>query len=58
MTFKSTLSQIKSLSKGESVGYNADWQANEDTSYGIIPIGYADGYDFLLSNKGKVLCNA
>lgn len=57
MTFKSTLSQIKSLSKGESVGYNRDWQAVEDTSYGIIPIGYADGYDFLLSNKGKVLCN-
>jgi len=56
MTFKSIISQIKRIAQGESVGYNRDWHASEDTIYGIIPIGYADGYDFLLSNKGQVLC--
>lgn len=55
MSFKSTLSQVKTVLAGESVGYNRDWRAPKDGKYGILPIGYADGYDFLLSNKGKVL---
>lgn len=54
MTFKATLSQVKSISKGESIGYNRSWIAAQTTRYGIIPIGYADGYDFLLSNNSLV----
>ncbi|HOD17191.1 MAG TPA: alanine racemase [Candidatus Cloacimonadota bacterium] len=54
MTFKSALTQIKEIKKGEYVGYNRTWRAPVDGQYGIIPIGYADGYDFLLSNKGIV----
>lgn len=54
MTFKTTLSQIKHISKGESIGYNRSWIADKDCVYGILPIGYADGYDFMLSNNGVV----
>lgn len=54
MTFKSTLSQIKTIKKGEYLGYNLTWGAPQDTKYGIIPVGYADGYDFLLGNKAQV----
>jgi len=54
MTFKSVLAHIKDIRKGEYVGYNKTWQATRDGKYGIIPIGYADGYDFLLSNLGIV----
>jgi alanine racemase len=54
MTFKSTLSQIKTITKGSFVGYNLTWQARRATRYAVIPVGYADGYDFLLSNKGFV----
>lgn len=57
MIFKSCLSQVKAIKKGESVGYNRDWQALNDGYYGIIPIGYADGYDFMLSGKATVLVN-
>lgn len=57
MTFKASLSQIKHISQGESIGYNRIWQATEDTIYGIIPIGYADGYDYLLSNNAQVMVN-
>ncbi len=57
MTFRSRISQIKKIRKGESVGYNRDWIAPRDGCYAVVPIGYADGYDFLLSNKGKVLIN-
>lgn len=54
MTFKSTLSQIKEIKKGEYVGYNQSYKAAQDGLYGIIPVGYADGYDFMLSNRGFV----
>ncbi|MBT5420597.1 MAG: alanine racemase, partial [Candidatus Cloacimonetes bacterium] len=55
MTFKSRISQIKSAKKGGSIGYNRTYMATEDMNYAILPIGYADGYDFLLSNKGNVM---
>ncbi len=54
MTFKSRLAQIKAVDKGEGVGYNLTWTASRRTRVGIVPVGYADGYDFLLSNRGKV----
>lgn len=57
MSFKSRISQIKRIKKGESIGYNRDWIAKKDGTYAVIPVGYADGYDFLLSNKGKALVN-
>jgi len=57
MTFKSTVAQVKDIKKGEEVGYNLTWKAAQDGKYGIIPIGYADGYDFLLSNAGIVKIN-
>jgi len=55
MTFRSHIAQIKELKSGEAIGYNLSWTARRDTVYGIIPVGYADGYDFLLSNRGQVL---
>lgn len=54
MTFKAILSQVKSIAKGESIGYNRTWIAPRPTRYGILPIGYADGYDFLLGNNSFV----
>lgn len=55
MTFKSTVIQIKEIPKGATVGYNQTWKAQRKTRYAVIPVGYADGYDFLLSNRGKCL---
>jgi len=57
MTFHASLSQIKQIDKGETIGYNRLWKAVTKTNYGIIPIGYADGYDYLLSNNSQVLVN-
>jgi alanine racemase len=54
MTFKASLSQVKTMKKGDTIGYNRTWIAPADGKYGIIPIGYADGYDYLLSNCGVV----
>jgi alanine racemase len=57
MTFKSKISHISIAKKGETIGYNSTFTANEDIKFAIIPVGYADGYDFLLSNQAKVLVN-
>ena len=52
------ISQIKKLSKGASIGYGRKNKALKDTTIGIIPIGYADGYSRLFSNGvGKVFIN-
>lgn len=57
MSFKSTISQIKDIREGESVGYNREWRSARNGRYAVVPVGYADGYDFLLSNKAPVLVN-
>ena len=44
-TLNSEVIEIKKLNKGETIGYNGIYKANEDILYGIIPIGYADGID-------------
>lgn len=55
-TLRSVISQIKHIRKGESVGYNRKWVAEENTRIAIVPVGYADGYDMRLGNGlGRVL---
>jgi alanine racemase len=57
-TLKTTISQIKNLKKGESIGYSRKGIAQEDTRTATVRIGYADGYSRILSNgKGKMLVN-
>ena len=54
MSFKSRIAQIKHIKAGEGLGYNLSWIASKDSRYAVVPVGYADGYDFMLSNKAKV----
>ena len=35
---------VRSVLKGESVGYNAQWTARRDSRIAVISVGYADGY--------------
>ena len=57
LTFKSRVSQVKTVRKGESVGYSRSYFAKEDITVASVPVGYADGLSRQLSNKGKVLIN-
>lgn len=50
----SKIAQIKTIQKGESVGYDGTYKAKRDTVMGVLPIGYNDGVDRRLSNKGAV----
>ena len=44
MTLQAPLLAVKTIRKGETVGYGATWRAPEDMPLGIIGIGYGDGY--------------
>jgi alanine racemase len=48
---KTTISQIKFLGKGDTVGYNRKWTAKRDTQTATIPVGYADGLNRKLGNE-------
>jgi alanine racemase len=53
-----SISQKRTIRKGESVGYSRAFVAPEDMTIGVIPIGYADGLRRSLSNgEGKVSIN-
>ncbi|NTV84592.1 MAG: alanine racemase, partial [Bacteroidales bacterium] len=53
---KTTISQVKIIKTGESVGYNRAFKASQDIRMAIVPIGYADGLSLTLSNgKGHLL---
>lgn len=41
---KSRISQIRTISKGESIGYSRKGMAAKETKIAIVSIGYADGY--------------
>jgi alanine racemase len=50
VTLKTTISQIKQVMAGETVGYSRCGKVNRTTNIATINIGYADGYDRRFSN--------
>lgn len=57
-TLKSVISQIRTINKGESVGYNRRFIATKITKIATIPIGYADGISRSWGNEvGYVMIN-
>lgn len=57
LRFTSTLVQIKTVSKGNRIGYNGTFRVKENIKTGLLPLGYYEGVDRRLSNKGSVLVN-
>lgn len=47
--------QVKTVPAGETIGYNATWQAPAPTRVATLAIGYADGYMRGFSNRGHVV---
>lgn len=55
-TLKTTISQIRTVDAGETIGYGRRGIADKMLSIAVLPIGYADGLNRRLSNGvGKVL---
>ena len=57
-TLRSIIIQIKDIPAGDSVGYNRNFIAAQNTRIGIVPIGYADGLHRMLGNgAGRFMVN-
>lgn len=55
MTLTSKLIAITHVKKGGKVGYGGTWTAPEDTSVGVVGVGYGDGYPQFAGNGTPVL---
>lgn len=55
LTFKSKIVMVKVVPPGSSISYGCTYRTKNEALIATIPVGYADGYSRLLSNKGKVL---
>lgn len=55
LTWKSSVSMVKTIHRGETVGYGRTYRADKDVLVATVTTGYADGLNRLLSNKGFVL---
>ena len=57
-SLKTVISQLRTISKGESVGYNRKFIAKDEVTIATLPIGYADGIDRRWGNEiGEVIIN-
>ena len=55
MTIKTKILDIRKLPKGTPISYGKTFVTERDSLIGVVPIGYADGYFRVLSNKAKML---
>ena len=54
LSLKARIASVRTVAKGESIGYDRAFTARRDSRIAILPIGYADGYPRALSNTGLV----
>jgi alanine racemase len=55
MTLKTRVLQLKEVEAGCPLGYGCTYVTSRPCRIATLPVGYDDGYDRLLSNKGEVL---
>jgi alanine racemase len=55
LTWKTQVTSLRSLRAGDTAGYGNTFVAAGDTRLALLPVGYADGFNRLLSNRGYVL---
>ncbi|MBN1944162.1 MAG: alanine racemase [Bradymonadales bacterium] len=57
MTLVTRVIQTRPVMAGTPVSYGLTYRAARDGRLAVLPVGYADGYNRLLSNRGKVWIN-
>jgi len=55
MTVKSMIVHLKDVPAGFKVSYGATYETKKPTTIATVPVGYADGYNRLLSSRGYML---
>ncbi|KAA6498107.1 alanine racemase [Helicobacter pylori] len=57
VSLKAQIVQIRSVKKGELIGYGEHFYTNEETLVGVLALGYADGLMRALGNRIQVAIN-
>ena len=57
LSWKTRILQVKEVPVGTSISYGQTFITKRKSLIATLPIGYADGYSRLLSNRGEVLVN-
>ncbi len=55
MSVVTRLVQVRRVAAGARPGYGGTWTAPRDSRLGVVPVGYADGYGWRLSNRAHAL---
>lgn len=55
LEFKTKILVIKKFGPESPLGYNATFVTRRESLIAVLPVGYADGYHRLVSNRGHVL---
>jgi alanine racemase len=55
MSVRSCITLLKTVGRGETLGYGCTFETSRETLVATLPIGYNDGYMRPLSNRGRVI---
>ena len=55
MSFRTRIVILKDFPAGYSIGYGRSYVTEGPARIATIPVGYGDGYGFIMSNQGQVL---
>jgi alanine racemase len=55
LSWKTRVLTVKSVAAGEAVGYMGTFVTRAPGRIAVLPVGYADGYPRLLSNRARVI---
>jgi alanine racemase len=57
LTWVSKVAQVKSIDRGQYIGYGLTYQSFNRAVVVVVPVGYYDGYDRKLSNLSNIIIN-
>ena len=55
LSWRSAVAMVKRVAPGERLSYGQQYLVQRESTIATVPVGYADGYSRLLSNRGEVL---
>jgi alanine racemase len=55
LSWKTRVLTVKEVAAGEAIGYMGTFVTKAQSRIAVLPVGYADGYPRLLSNRSRVI---
>lgn len=55
LTWKTRILSLRDVAANQPLGYNGTYVAKAAARIAVLPVGYADGYNRQLSNRGRVI---